>query len=135
MKERPPLILIVDDSDDYRRIVARVLEAGRYKTVAANSAEAARELLATLAPDAAILDWNLPGESGVELSRWLRGEPRWAGLPIILLSVNSRVEDQANGLRLGEASAYMVKPFLPDELLTRLRALLDRRARANGARR
>ena len=130
-----PMILVVDDSDDYRRIVARVLASGGYRTALASSAEAARELLASLTPDAAILDWNLPGESGVELSRWMRGEPRLAGLPILLLSVNSRVEDQANGLRLGEASAYMVKPFQSDELLSRLRTLLDRRVRGKGARR
>ena len=129
------MILVVDDSDDYRRIVARVLASGGYRTALASSAEAARELLASLTPDAAILDWNLPGESGVELSRWMRGEPRLAGLPILLLSVNSRVEDQANGLRLGEASAYMVKPFQSDELLSRLRTLLDRRVRGKGARR
>jgi DNA-binding response OmpR family regulator len=128
-----PLILVVDDSDDYRRIVARVLVSGGYRTAVASSAEAARELLAGLTPDAAVLDWNLLGESGVELSRWMRGEPRLAGLPILLLSVNSRDEDQANGLRLGDASAYMVKPFQPDELLSRLGSLL--RSRAKGARR
>lgn len=133
MSVAAPLILIVDDSPDYRRIIARVLAMDRYRTVAADSAEAARELLLAHAPDAAILDWNLPGETGVELSRWMRGQPRWAGLPILLLSVNARVEDQANGLRFGEANAYMVKPFQPDELLTRLRTLLKRRARANGA--
>jgi DNA-binding response OmpR family regulator len=130
-----PLILVVDDNDDYRRIIGRVLARDRYRTVSAASAEAARELLLAHSPDAAILDWNLPGESGVELSRWMRGEPRWAGLPILLLSVNSRAEDQANGLRLGDASGYMIKPFQPDELLSRLRALLNRKARADGARR
>lgn len=135
MSAEGPLILVVDDNDDYRRIVGRVLAQDRYRTVSAASAEAARELLLAHAPDAAILDWNLPGESGVELSRWMRGQPRWSGLPILLLSVNSRVEDQANGLRLGDASAYMVKPFQPGELLSRLRALLNRRARAGGARR
>jgi DNA-binding response OmpR family regulator len=130
-----PLILVVDDSDDYRRIVARVLASGGYKTLVAASAEEARELIAAVTPDAAVLDWNLPGESGVELSRWMRGESRLAGLPILLLSVNSRVEDQANGLRLGEASAYMIKPFQPEELLSRLKALLDQKSRAKGARR
>jgi len=135
MSAQAPLVLVVDDSDDYRRIVARVLASGGYRTAVASSAEAARELIASLTPDAAILDWNLPGESGVEFSKWMRGEPRLAALPILLLSVNSRVEDQANGLRLGEASAYMVKPFQPDELLSRLRALLERRSRAKGVRR
>ena len=135
MSAQAPLVLIVDDSDDYRRIVARVLAAGGYRTAAASSAEEARELLAAITPDAAVLDWNLPGESGVELSRWMRGEARLAGLPILLLSVNARVEDQANGLRLGEASAYMVKPFQPDELLTRLGALLAGGSRVKGMRR
>ncbi len=131
MSAAAPLVLVVDDNDDYRRIVTRVLTQGNYRALVAASAEAARDLLLTQSPDAAILDWNLPGESGVELSRWMRGERRWAGLPIVILSVNSRVEDQANGLRLGEASAYMVKPFEPDELLSRLRTLMQRRTRSS----
>jgi DNA-binding response OmpR family regulator len=135
MSAQAPLVLVVDDSEDYRRIVARVLAAGGFRTAVAGSAEAARELLASITPDAAVLDWNLPGESGVELSRWMRGEPRLAGLPILILSVNSRVDDQANGLRFGEASAYLIKPFDPDELLSRLRGLLTGRSRARGARR
>jgi DNA-binding response OmpR family regulator len=135
MSAQAPLILIVDDSGDYRRIVARVLASGGFRTAVADSAESARELLTVLTPDAAVLDWNLTGESGVELSRWMRGEARFARIPILLLSVNSRIEDQANGLRMGEASAYMIKPFQPDELLSRLRSLLGGNSRTKGVRR
>ena len=78
MSPAAPLILVVDDNEDYRRIVARVLASGRYRSAVVGSAEAARESLAARTPDAAILDWNLPGESGVELSRWMRAQPRWS---------------------------------------------------------
>ncbi|MBI4060600.1 MAG: response regulator [Elusimicrobia bacterium] len=129
MTRKPPrAVLVVDDNPDYRRIVSRILASGGYAALAAASAEEARALLAARTPDAAILDWNLPGESGVELSRWLRREPRFAALPLIMISVNARPEDQVQGLREGELSAYMVKPFEPAALLARLQALLERKA-------
>jgi DNA-binding response OmpR family regulator len=128
-----PSVLVVDDSADYRRILSRVLAGVGFEPLAVESAAQARELLATRSPDAAVLDWNLPGESGVELARWLRQQPRLSGLPVLMVSVNDAPAQQAQALREGELSAYLPKPFEAAELLARLRALLARR-RAAGAR-
>lgn len=121
-------VLLVDDSADYRRIISRVLAGAGFEPLAVGGAEEARALLAARVPDAAVLDWNLPGESGVELAAWMRRQPRLAGLPIIMVSVNSAPAEQARGLKEGELSAYLVKPFEPAELAARLNALLARRA-------
>lgn len=127
MSAKSGLVLVVDDSADYRRIISRVLASAGFEALAAGGAQEARELLAARTPDAAVLDWNLPGESGVELARWMRLQPRLAGLPLIMVSVNSAPDEQARGLREGELSAYLPKPFEPAELTARLRALLARR--------
>lgn len=127
-----PAVLVVDDSADYRRIVSRVLENSGFEPLAVPDAAAARVWLAARTPQAVVLDWNMPGESGVELARWMRAQPRLAGLPLIMVSVNSAPAEQARGLREGELSAYLVKPFEPAELAARLRSLLARRAGASG---
>ena len=119
-------ILVVDDSADHRRIAARILAAGGYRVALAKNAEEARLLLATVPPDAAVLDWNLPGDSGIDLAREIRRDPRLARLPLIMLSVNARVLDQVQGLREGELNAYLTKPVAPAELLARLKVLLER---------
>ena len=124
-------ILVVDDNDDYRRILSRVLESGGYRVVTARSAEEARLLLKTKPPAAALLDWNMPGDSGIDLAREIRRDPTLSRLPMLMLSVNSRPEDQVQGLREGEVNGYMTKPVVPAELLARLAVLLDRRGRAS----
>ena len=128
MKEET--ILIVDDSADYRRILSRVLDSGGYRVVTACSAEEARLILKATPPAAALLDWNLPGDSGIDLAREIRRDPALARLPLLMLSVNSRPQDQVQGLREGEVNGYMTKPVAPAELLARLGILLGRRARA-----
>jgi two-component system, OmpR family, phosphate regulon response regulator PhoB len=123
-------ILVVDDSDDYRRILSRVLDSGGYRVVTARSAEEARLILKTKAPAAALLDWNLPGDSGIDLAREIRRDPALSRLPLLMLSVNARPQDQVQGLREGEVNGYLTKPVAPAELLARLAALLGRRGRA-----
>ena len=120
-------VLIVDDSADYRRIFTRVLESAGYRALVASSAEEARLLLQTDPPDAALLDWNLPGDSGIALAREIRRLPALARMPLLMLSVNARPQDQIQGLREGEVNGYLVKPVEPKELLARLAALLERR--------
>lgn len=127
MSAKGPAVLVVDDNADYRRIITRVLASAGYEPLPVGGAEAARELLAARVPEAAVLDWNLPGASGVELARWMRSQPRLSSLPLLMVSVNASPAEQAAALREGELSAYLTKPFEPSELLARLKALLARR--------
>ena len=122
-------VLIVDDSADYRRIFSRILAAGNFRVLTAGSAEEARLILQTSPPDAALLDWNLPGDSGIDLAREIRRDPRLARIPLLMLSVNARPEDQIQGLSEGGVNAYLTKPVNADELLVRLNALLAKRPR------
>ena len=119
-------ILIVDDSADYRRIFSRILTSAGYKVLSAKSAEESRLILQTSPPDAALLDWNLPGDSGIDLAREIRRDPRLNRMPLLMLSVNARPQDQIQGLREGEVNAYLVKPVNAQELLARLEALLTK---------
>jgi two-component system phosphate regulon response regulator PhoB len=120
-------ILIVDDSADYQRIFSRILTSAGYNVLSARSAEESRLVLKTSPPDAALLDWNLPGDSGIDLAREIRRDPNLKGMPLLMLSVNARPQDQIQGLREGEVNAYLVKPVNAQELLARLEALLTKR--------
>jgi len=119
-------VLIVDDSADYRRIFTRILASAGYTVLTAQSAEEARLVLHTSPPDAALLDWNLPGDSGIDLAREIRRDPKLSRIPLLMLSVNARPQDQIQGLREGEVNAYLVKPVNAQELLARLEALLTK---------
>jgi two-component system phosphate regulon response regulator PhoB len=120
-------VLVVDDSADYRRIFSRILASAGYKVLSAGSAEEARLVLKTTPPDAALLDWNLPGDSGIALAREIRRDPNLGRMPLLMLSVNARPQDQVQGLREGEVNGYLVKPVDAKELLARLGALLTKR--------
>ena len=124
-----PTVLVVDDSADYRRIFSRVLASGDFRVVTAGSAEEARLILQTSPPDAALLDWNLPGDSGIDLAREIRRDPRLARMPLLMLSVNARPQEQIQGLSEGEVNAYLTKPVDSQELLARLNALLGKNRR------
>ncbi len=119
-------VLIVDDSADYRRIFSRILESAGYKVLSAQSAEEARLILKTTPPDAALLDWNLPGDSGIDLAREIRRDPGLGRMPLLMLSVNATAKDQIQGLREAEVNAYLVKPVNAKELLARLGTLLGK---------
>ena len=84
-------------------------------------------LLRGALPDLILLDWMLPGMSGVELARRLRGDGRLKTIPIIMLTARSEERDKVQGLETG-ADDYMTKPFSPRELLARIKAVLRRRA-------
>jgi two-component system nitrate/nitrite response regulator NarL len=126
-------VLIVDDDASLRALVARLLEGAGYATSAAASGEQALAWAAAARPRAVVLDVRLPGISGYEVCRELRGRYGDA-LPILFVS-GERVEsfDRVAGLLLG-ADDYLVKPFAPDELLVRVAKLIGRRASAaNGS--
>lgn len=119
-------ILVVDDSADYRRIFSRILASAGYRALTAASAEEARLVLKTTPPAAALLDWNLPGDSGLMLAREIRRDPGLSRMPLLMLSVNATPKEQIQGLREGEVNAYLVKPVNAQELLARLGTLLEK---------
>ncbi|MDE2516691.1 MAG: response regulator transcription factor [Rhodospirillales bacterium] len=118
-------VLVVDDDARLRALLSRYLaEHGFRVTMAADAAEA-RTRLGFMQPDLMVLDVMMPGETGLELVASLRQAA--AGMPVLLLTARGAPEDRIAGFRAG-ADDYLPKPFEPEELLLRLRALLRRAA-------
>ncbi|CAN5617033.1 phosphate regulon transcriptional regulator PhoB [soil metagenome] len=120
-------ILIVDDEPAIRDMVAFALRKGEYEPAHAGDAREAHEAIADRVPDLILLDWMLPGTSGLELARRWRREPLTRDVPIIMLTARGEENDRVGGLEAG-VDDYVVKPFSARELLARIRAVL-RRAR------
>jgi len=119
-------ILVVEDEDAIREMLVMVLEQASLNVIAVASAEEAQHSLADNArPDLVLLDWMLPGISGVELARRLKKDDLYKDLPIILLTARGEEEDKVRGLEIG-ADDYMTKPFSPKELVARIKAVLRR---------
>jgi len=119
-------ILVVEDEDAIREMLVMVLEQASLNVIAVASAEEAQHSLADNArPDLVLLDWMLPGISGVELARRLKQDDLYKDLPIILLTARGEEEDKVRGLEIG-ADDYMTKPFSPRELVARIKAVLRR---------
>ena len=122
-----PAILVVEDEPAILDLLETTLAARGFRiTKALNAANARRAIDAAL-PDLLILDWMLPGESGVALARGLRAAERTRSLPIIMLTAKAEENDKVAGLDAG-ADDYVTKPFSPRELVARVNALLRRRA-------
>ncbi len=120
-------ILVVEDEQGVQELISVNLKSAGYAVWNALSAEAAHERMSQSLPDLILLDWMLPGMSGVEYMRQLRADARTAGIPVIMLSARSEERDKIVGLEIG-ADDYMTKPFSPRELLARMTAVLRRRA-------
>ena len=124
----PPVnILVVEDEPAIVRLIEFTLEQAGFQVQSADSVEAAKPLLANELPDLLLLDWMLPGVSGIQFAKQLRSDERTRELPIILLTARSEETDKEQGLNLG-ADDYVTKPFSPRELIARINALLRRRA-------
>jgi two-component system, OmpR family, phosphate regulon response regulator PhoB len=122
-----PRILIVEDEPAIAELIAVNLKHGGFEPVVAyDSVTAQRELDAVL-PDAILLDWMLPGQSGLSLARHWRKQTRTRGIPILMLTARGDEPDKVAGLDAG-ADDYITKPFSTQELLARIRAVLRRRA-------
>jgi two-component system phosphate regulon response regulator PhoB len=119
-------ILIVEDEPAILELVAINLEHAGYDTLRAKNAEEAAEMLTRVLPDLVLLDWMLPGQSGLSLARRLRADSRTRELPIIFLTARAEELDKVAGLEVG-ADDYITKPFSTKELVARIRALLRRR--------
>jgi len=120
-------ILVVDDEPAIRELIRGALRRGGFDCAeAGNAVEAHSELIATL-PDLILLDWMLPGRSGLEFASDLRREAMTKSIPIIMLTARTEDLDKVRGLDVG-ADDYITKPFSPTELLARIRAVLRRTA-------
>jgi two-component system phosphate regulon response regulator PhoB len=120
-------ILVVEDEPAIQELIRLNLEQAGFKPVSANSAEQAFELVRGELPDLVLLDWTLPGMSGVEFARRLRSERRTQGVPIIMLTARASENDKLIGLDTG-VDDYVTKPFSPRELNARIKTVLRRRA-------
>jgi two-component system, OmpR family, phosphate regulon response regulator PhoB len=120
-----PTVLIVDDEPDIREVIRFALEEAKFRVLEAGHAEEARRLLANEAPDLLLLDWMLPGRSGLEFAQQIKQNPKTRTLPIIMVSARGEEEDRIRGLDTG-ADDYVTKPFSPRELVARVNAVLRR---------
>jgi two-component system phosphate regulon response regulator PhoB len=118
-------ILIVEDEEPLTLLLRYNLEAEGYAVDVAVRGDDAEVRLKESPPDLVVLDWMLPGISGIELCRRLRGRPGTARLPIIMLTARGEESERVRGLATG-ADDYIVKPFSVPELLARIKALLRR---------
>ena len=120
-------ILVVEDEPAILELlVFNVTQCGYRATQAVDGPSAMAHINRAL-PDLILLDWMLPGSSGVDLARHLRADPRTRNLPIIMLTARTDEHDKIIGLEAG-ADDYITKPFSPRELMARIRAVLRRRA-------
>ena len=124
-------ILVVEDEDAIRGMLMMILEQAGFVPIAAADAEEAQKALDDNLPDLILLDWMLPGISGVEWARRLKKEPIYRDIPIIVLTARGEEEDKVRGLEIG-ADDYMTKPFSPKELVARIRAVLRRSGKIQG---
>ena len=123
----PANILLVEDEPAIQELIAFNLVQAGHHVLRAASAENAWTLVRNALPDLVLLDWMLPGASGIEFAKKLRADERTRGIPIIMLTARSEEQDKVIGLETG-ADDYITKPFSPRELQARIKAVLRRRA-------
>lgn len=120
-------ILVVEDEPAIQELIAANLGRAGHHVVRALDAETAQRIVRDALPDLVLLDWMLPGMSGIELARRLRADERTRAIPIIMLTARGEEQDRVAGLEMG-ADDYVTKPFSPRELMARIKAVLRRRA-------
>ncbi|MGC9385912.1 MAG: phosphate regulon transcriptional regulator PhoB [Hydrogenovibrio sp.] len=120
-------ILVVEDEAAIRDMLNFTLTAAHFKVIEAPNAEQGWKLLLEQQPDCVLLDWMLPGVSGVSLAQRIRQNEQTAATPIIMLTARGEENDQVQGFESG-ADDYVVKPFSPRALVARVQALLRRQA-------
>ena len=120
-------ILIVEDEESILELIAINLHQAGFNPIRSLNAEYAETLIREALPDLIILDWMLPGMSGVEFAKRVRGNPNTKNIPIIMLTAKSDESNKLKGLDTG-ADDYMTKPFSPKELIARIKAVLRRKS-------
>jgi len=124
---KKPRVLIVEDESSIAELIAVNLRHNGFDPIWAEDGEAAQREIDTLAPDLILLDWMLPGQSGLVLARQWRKDARTKSIPILMLTARGDEPDKIAGLDAG-ADDYITKPFSTQEMLARIRAVLRRRA-------
>ena len=120
-------ILVVEDEPAIAELLSVNLGFAGHKVLVAENAEIAQSIVEGQLPDLILLDWMLPGMSGVRYARKLRTDERTKEIPIIMLTARTDEGDQVEGLETG-ADDYITKPFSPKELMARIKAVMRRRA-------
>jgi len=118
-------ILLIEDEAAIREMTAMALERAGYQVSEAADAYQAEQVLSDGVPDLILLDWMLPGSSGIELARRFRRDEYTREVPIIMLTARSEEDDRIRGLESG-ADDYVTKPFSPRELIARIKAVMRR---------
>ena len=121
------LILVVEDEPAIQALLEVTLRRAGYTVALASDTNAAQQRLNEVLPALILLDWMLPGMSGVDFARRLRADPRTRLLPIIMLTARAEERDKIEGLEIG-ADDYVTKPFSVRELMARIKAVLRRHA-------
>jgi two-component system phosphate regulon response regulator PhoB len=121
------LILIVEDEPSIAELISINLSHAGFTVARAFQADEAALMMRNISPDLLVLDWMLPGKSGVQFAKELRANPASQALPILMLTAKGEEADKVLGLDAG-ADDYVTKPFSPKELLARVKALLRRHA-------
>jgi len=118
-------VLIVDDEAPIREMIMVALEMAGYDCLEAENTQIAHGIIVDQQPDLILLDWMLPGVSGIEFARRLKKDELTEDVPIIMLTAKSEEDNKIQGLEVG-ADDYITKPFSPRELVARLKAVLRR---------
>lgn len=118
-------ILVVEDESAVRELLTSTLEGAGFQVTSVPDAHKARDLFSHFIPGLLLLDWMLPGMSGIELAKWLKKDERFSGVPIIMLTAKDEENAKVQGLESG-VDDYVTKPFSTRELLARIKALLRR---------
>lgn len=121
----PRKILIVEDETPIREMLCFVLEQNGYEPLEAGDIEQAQQLLAEPYPELVLLDWMLPGGSGISLLKSMKRNDATRQIPVIMLTARGEEEDKVQGLESG-ADDYLTKPFAPKELMARVKAVIRR---------
>ena len=124
-------VLVVDDEASIREMLKLALELSDFECLEAANIREAYQLITDELPDMVLLDWMLPGGSGIELLRRLKKEEATQGLPVIMLTAKTHEDNVVQGLEVG-ADDYITKPFAPKELIARMKAILRRSSSEGG---
>ncbi|WP_020482753.1 response regulator [Methylomonas sp. MK1] len=117
-------ILVVDDEESIRDMLLMVLENAGMNVTTVATAEEAQQSLAQMSVDLLVLDWMLPGISGIEMTRRLKNDPKFTALPVILLTARAERNDRIRAFEVG-VNDYITKPFSPRDLIIRINSAIN----------